>query len=155
MPISILKYTHKIHGYQVLKCEHTQDSFIAHISKEKGSFRCTVCDSVNVTATPVGERLIKALPTGIKQTRFNVKMHRLRCHDCGMYLMENISFITSQQRRVSTSLERTVIDLRKHMSIKAIAGHYDLHWDTVKNIEKSHLKEKYKTIAMADVCEWR
>ncbi|MBC8246269.1 MAG: ISL3 family transposase [Deltaproteobacteria bacterium] len=151
MPIRILKYTHEIHDYQLLKCEHTHDTFIAHISKDKNAFRCTACDGHKVTATPVGERLIKALPTGIKQTRFNVKMHRLRCHDCGMYLMENISFIASQQRRVSTSLERTVIDLRNHMSIKAIAGHYDLHWDTVKNIEKSHLKEKYKTIAMADV----
>lgn len=151
MPIRILKYTHEIHDYQLLKCEHGQDTFTAHISKEKSSFRCSACESLNVTATPVGERVIKALPTGTKQTRFNVKMHRLRCHDCGAYLMETISFISSPQRRVSASLERTVLDLRKHMSIKAIANFYDLHWDTVKDIEKTHLKEKYKTVSLSDV----
>jgi hypothetical protein len=35
--------------------------------------------------------------------------------------------------------------------IKAVAGHYDLHWSTVKNIEKKCLHKKYKSTPLKDV----
>ena len=37
------------------------------------------------------------------------------------------------------------------MCIKAVAEHYDLHWSTVKNIEKKHLEKKYKSISLKNV----
>ena len=37
------------------------------------------------------------------------------------------------------------------MSIKAVAQHTGLHWETVKNIEKKWLKKKYKRIRLKDV----
>ena len=91
------------------------------------------------------------MPIGIKQTRFKVHMHRLTCRDYKAYRMEEVDFIESTQSRTSKILDRTVIELRKHMSIKAIAKFYTLHWATVKNIEKNHLKEKYQEINLADV----
>ena len=88
---------------------------------------------------------------GIKQTRFKVHMHRLTCRDCKAYLMEEVDFIESTQSRTSKVLDRYVIELRNHMTIKAVSVHYDLHWSTVKNIEKKHLTEKYKDINLSDV----
>ena len=37
------------------------------------------------------------------------------------------------------------------MSVKAIADYYNLHWSTVKNIEKKHLHKKYKSIPLKGV----
>ncbi|MCH2208029.1 MAG: hypothetical protein MK132_19440 [Lentisphaerales bacterium] len=54
---------------------------------------------------------------GTKKTIISISMYRLRCHDCGKYLMENIPFISSAINRISKVLERSILDLRKEMSI--------------------------------------
>ena len=151
MSISLLQHTQGIQGYQLLRNEYKSGRYIAHISKKPGKHQCSVCRSFDVRATLIGERVIKALPCGTKQTRFNVKMHRLRCRDCKAYRMEKIQFTSSPESRVSRCLERTLLELRKHMSIKAAANHYGLPWATVKNIEKEHLTKKYKCIKLKDV----
>ena len=104
-----------------------------------------------MTATPVGTRQIRTLPMGTKKTTISISMHRLRCHDCGKYLMENIPFISSASNRISKALERSILDLRKEMSIKAVANHFGLNWHTVKNTEKKHLRKKYGKISLKGV----
>jgi|SaaInlV_165m_DNA_3_1040750.scaffolds.fasta_scaffold25502_1 transposase len=151
MSISLLQHTQGIRGYQLLRNEYTSNTYTAHICKKSNKHQCSSCRSFDVTATLVGERIIKALPCGSKQTRINVKMHRLRCHDCKSFRMESIQFTSSAVSRVSRCLERTVLDLRKHMSIKAAANYFGLPWATVKNIEKRSLKKKYKCIKLRDV----
>ena len=37
------------------------------------------------------------------------------------------------------------------MSLSAIANYFGLHWTTVKDIEKQHLKKKYKTVSLVGV----
>ena len=151
MSISILQHTQGIQGYQLHRSEFKGGYYIAHISKKPTKQQCVNCRSFNVTATYINERIIKALPMGRKQTRFSLKMHRLFCRDCQAYRMENIQFLSASTSRVSKCLERTVLELWKHMCIKAVADHYDLHWSTVKNIEKKHLHKKYKYIPLKNV----
>ena len=88
---------------------------------------------------------------GTKKTTISISMHRLRCHDCGKYLMESIPFISSASNRISKVLERSILDLRKEMSIKAVANHFGLNWHTVKNAEKKHLRKKYEKISLKGV----
>ena len=151
MSISILQHTQGIQGYQLDRSEFKEGLYIAHISKKPNKQQCVDCKSFNVTATFINERLIKVLPMGMKPTRFSIRMHRLACHDCPAYRMEGIQFTSASTSRVSKYLERLVVDLRQHMSIKAVAEHYDLHWETVKNIEKKYLNKKHKVIRLKDV----
>jgi len=151
MSISILQHTQGIRGYQLDRSEYNAGVYIAHISKKPNKRQCVGCKSFNVTATFINERIVKGLPMGTKQMRVHVKMHRLACHDCQAYRMEDIQFIATPASRTSNCLERTLLDLRKHMCIKAVAEHYDLHWSTVKNIEKKYLKKKYKSISLKNV----
>lgn len=81
----------------------------------------------------------------------NIKMHRLKCHSCGCFKMEELSFTSSPTSRVTKAVERSIIELRKEMSIDALAKYFDLHWDTVKAIEKKYLKKKYKRIKLNHV----
>jgi transposase len=48
-------------------------------------------------------------------------------------------------------MARTVLELRPKMSIKDVAVFLGLHWDTVKDIEKKHLKKKFSKIRLKDV----
>ena len=151
MAISILQHTQGIQGYQLDRSEYKAGVYIAHISKKPNKQQCVSCKSFNVTTTFINERSVKALPMGTKQMRFNIRMHRLACHDCKSYRMEGIQFIETPASRTSKCLERTVLELRPHMCIQALANHYGLHWSTVKNIEKKHLRKKYKSISFKNV----
>jgi len=151
MSISLLQHTQGIIGYQHHFFEYGPGVIIAHISKKKDKIQCPCCRSFNITATLVGERIIKALPMGKMKASFNLKMHRVKCHDCNAYRMEKVQFLSSSTSRTTKAMERTVLELRKEMNITALAKYFNLHWDTVKNIEKKHLKKKYKHIRLKDV----
>ena len=151
MSISILQHTQGIIGYKFLRSEYSPRTYTAYICKKPDKQRCASCNSANVTATAVGKREIKALPFGTKKVIINVKMHRLRCHDCKAYRMETIQFTSSPESRISKSFERTLLELRQHMSIKAAADYFGVAWSTVKNIEKRHLTKKFKRIDINDV----
>ena len=151
MSISILQHTQGIQGYQLHHSEYIDGIYTAYISKKSNKQQCVTCKSFNITASFINERVIKVLPMGIKPAQLRIRMHRLACHDCQAYRMENIQFISASTSRVSKYLERLVVELRQHMSIKAVAAHYDLHWGTVKNIEKKYLKKKHKKVLLKDV----
>ena len=113
MSISILQHTQGIRAYQFHRSEYKAGVYIAHISKIPNKQQCVGCKSFNVTATFINERVVKALPMGTKQMRVHVKMHRLACHDCQAYRMEDIQFLATPASRTSKCLERTLLDLRK------------------------------------------
>ncbi|MGI6355256.1 MAG: ISL3 family transposase [Lentisphaeria bacterium] len=52
---------------------------------------------------------------------------------------------------MTRSLARTILELRREMSLSAISRYYGLDWDTVKNLEKDWLTRKYRRIRMSDV----
>jgi transposase len=65
--------------------------------------------------------------------------------------MEHIPFLSHPKARMSKSLERTVLELRHHMSIRAVAGYFHLRWHTVKDLEKRYLKKKFSRIQTAHI----
>ena len=65
--------------------------------------------------------------------------------------MEQIGFTSDSTSRISRALERSIIELREHMTITAVANYFGLDWGTVKNVEKKHLEKKYKRISLKDV----
>ena len=151
MSTSLLYHTHGLRGFQLLKYSFHGKDVIAEVCRTKNKFKCTACKSRNVKATYLKERLIHALPMGNKNFYFQVKVHRIRCRDCNSYLTEVIDFIPSPKVHYTKSLARTVIELRSEMSIQAVADYLNLQWNTVKEIEKRHLKKKYKNIKLKNI----
>lgn len=150
MTISFFKNTQDVSNYKYISTEYTENEIVFSIIKDI-PFTCLNCSSTNVTATYVKDRIIKGLPSGTKQTRFKVKTHRIKCHKCGLFKTENISFIDSPLSRVSSCLARFIVEIRKHMTIQSVSTFYGVHWDTVKNIEKKALQQKYKNIQLSQV----
>jgi len=151
MSNSILVHTQGVQGFDFLHWDWGNGRAVASITRQKRHFKCASCKSGRVTATPVGERLVQGLPMGRSLFYLQVRMHRLRCHDCGAYRMEELPFLSGDHNRITRQLERSLVELREHMSIKAVAAYYQVDWKTVKRAEKQALKRRYRRIPLAKV----
>ena len=146
-----------VHPLSIQGFDHQRWSFsgkrttVEYITRQPDRFKCAVCDSHKVTATAVKEREIKAGAIGGDNWILKVKMHRVRCHECNAYCMEHLDFLSKPSSRVTKSLERSILELRRDMSISALAKHFNLDWRTVKEIEKSSLAKKYKSVSLKGV----
>ena len=151
MSNSVLFHTQGVRGFDHQRWDWSGGTATSFVVRQPKRFRCAGCASVDVTATPVGRRTVKGLPLGAKPFELNVLMHRLKCHQCGAYRMEELEFLPSSHSHITRALQRTVVELRAQMSISAVSSYFGLDWKTVKNAEKEHLRRKYRTIDLREV----
>lgn len=151
MSNSLLVHTQDVRQFDFLRWSWEGDRAVAFIKRQKRHFHCPTCHSSNVTATEVGDRTIQGLPLGRRQFWLQVTMHRLKCHDCGAFRMEQLPFISTDHIHVTRQLERSLVELRAEMSISAVAKYYGVDWKTVKNAEKRCLQRRYRTIRLKNV----
>lgn len=91
------------------------------------------------------------LPVGRRKVELVVNIPRLYCHDCGSIRQSHLAF-AEPKKHYTRSLERFVIDLCRVASIQDVAELTGLGWDTVKEIHKRHLRRKYKSFNLKNVC---
>lgn len=151
MSTSLLYHTQGIAGFQFLNFKYGGGKVTAEIVRKKNKFICSKCGSHNVSPTAIGQRIVHGLPMGSKQFELKVNLHRLNCKKCASYLTEKLDFLPEVKVHYTKQLARTIIDLRPEMTIQAIAKHFGLSWNTVKEIEKRHLKKKYKRVKLKNV----
>ena len=149
MSTSLLYHSQGIAGFQHVNYTYEGDSIIQRIVR--GSLRCDCCGSADVTVTYLRTRRIQAAPNGLKKLYLELDIHSIYCLNCKSRGAERLNFLSHPKARITKSLERTVIELRAHMSISAIAGYFGLDWRTVKDSEKRHLEKKYRHIRLRDV----
>lgn len=75
----------------------------------------------------------------------------MHCKDCGARAREVLEFCPSPKVSYTKWLAKYVLALRAEMSIRATAKHAGLHWQSVKDIEKTHLARKYARISLGSV----
>lgn len=150
MHTSDIYHTQGIKGFQVKSTKFGSVVTVQLNHSFTNPHECSICQNTNVRVRKVGLRRITGLPCGSKKVCFEVSIFRLDCADCGSHCREVIPFV-SKWARHTKAVERSVIDLRREMSIKATAEFFGLDWRTVKDIEKRHLKTKFKRIRLRDV----
>lgn len=89
-------------------------------------------------------------PIGRKQGLLQMTMHRLQCEQCGHLWWPSLSFVEGNAR-YTRSFAQTVLDLLRFGTIRSVAEYLRVSWDLVKDIHKSCLTSKYRTIDLADV----
>ena len=90
------------------------------------------------------------LPVGRRKVELVVHIPRLLCKNCGSIRQPNLDF-ADPKKHYTRSLERFVIDLCRIMTIADVSELTSLSWDTVKEIDKSYLKDKYQSISLKDI----
>ena len=149
MPIN-LYHTQRIRGFQQLKENYSPKSLTVKFKRTK--FNCRKCGSDNLTTTAVRQREVRGQPMGeCRKVVFIFTIHRVYCKDCKYRSIENIHFLSHPKTRLTRSLERTVLELRQHMSIQAVANFFQLRWHSVKELERRALKRKYSRIQTSHI----
>lgn len=151
MSTSMLYHTQGVRDFQHQSVSYSKDMMTWNIVRNPKKFKCPACSSGNIRTVHCGYRDIRGMPMGVKTLILRVKMHRIKCKDCGNYQVEPLPFLPFPKCHYTKYVANYVLELRKHMTITATAKHLKLHWDTVKDIEKSYLRKKYRKIELADV----
>ncbi len=114
------------------------------------AIKCPECHSKSVIKKGTTIRNIKTIPIGFKPVTMRAVIQRVWCSTCRFVRQVKLPF-SDKGKSYSRALERYVIGLSKAMTIKDIADHLRISWDTVKQIQKLHLKKRYKSIPLKKV----
>jgi len=106
---------------------------------------CPKCKSKNIQFKGKKTRKFKMVPWGSMQCFLMLSMHKVFCLQCKKIFWPSLNFAKGKQRMVK-SYVLYVLDLIKLGSILSIAKYLNVSWDLVKDIHKSFLQSKYKTV---------
>jgi transposase len=129
------------------------------ISQRRGHLTCPCCGTHKVERRGEVVRRFRVPPVGRRVIQVELAVARVRCFDCDVIRQVHVAF-ADENRHYSRSFERYVLELLKHMTIKAVAQHLQLGWDVVKEIQKRYLNKhfanpelkKLKKIAIDEIC---
>ena len=129
-------------GYQYRSTDYIDGaaSFSVELPREK--YCCPECGSAAVNSQGHKERLLQSLPIGGKPTFVLVKVARVVCFQCEITRQVKVPFADSQ-RTYTHAFERYVLELSRFGTIQDVAGHLDVSWDIVKDIQKRNLVKKF------------
>lgn len=103
---------------------------------------CSNCESNRVILRGSKHRLFKTVPIGRKPVEIILQVYLLECRSCGVIRQERIRFADGK-RRYTKAFERYVLCLSNCMTIQDIACLLEIGWDTIKEIQKRYLKQKF------------
>lgn len=90
------------------------------------------------------------LSVGKKKTEMVVCIPRLLCRNCGATKQPNLPF-ADPKKHYTKSLERFAIEICRIATLADAAELTGLSWDTVKDIDKRHLRRKCKSFSLKKV----
>lgn len=136
------------HGFGIRDCEHRQTCYaggiITFCVQLKPRFiKCPICKTYKVIKRGTIKRYIRTISIGSKSVWILLPIQRIYCEYCDIVRQVNLDF-AEPQKSYSKAFERYVLELSNYMTIKDIASHLNISWDIVKDIQKKHLKKKYK-----------
>lgn len=120
-------------------------SIIIHLNRDK-RFKKSYCSECGREA-PRKRRIrrkIRDLSMLQKNIYLDCELFIVRCNCCGQR-RERLDFV-DKCSRITTRFESFIFKLVAMTTVKDTANEYDLSWDTVKNIDKKYLTEKFSKV---------
>lgn len=103
---------------------------------------CPWCGGTHIVRNGVRTRRFRTLPIGRQDVFVDVEIQRFRCVGCGFDHQEPIDFAPGSCH-YTYAFAQYVLELLKIGTIKDVAMHLGVSWDTVKDIHKHFLKIHY------------
>jgi transposase len=142
MSTSLLYHRFGIVGYRYVSQHYTKGTTVFRIEQPRERLRCSHCGSAEVWAQGGVARVFRSLPIGRQPTLVGLKVPRVLCFGCGKSRQVKIGF-ADPKKQYTRALERYALDLSQHMTIKDVAEHLQLSWDTVKEIQANDLRRRF------------
>jgi transposase len=142
MSTSLLYHGFGIVGYQYVS-QHFQGGQVTfRIEQARERLRCSQCGCDDVWIRGHQERTFRTLPIGCKPTFVTLDVARVWCPVCDSVRQVKIGF-ADPKKRYTRSFERYALELSRHMTIKDVAEHLQVSWDTIKDIQASSLQRRF------------
>jgi transposase len=142
MSTSLLYHGFGLVGYRYVRQEFREGQVIFHIEQPRERLRCPQCRSEDVWAQGGVERSFRTVPIGGKPVLLRFKVPRVRCFDCDGVRQVKLGF-ADPKKHYTRAFERYVLELSRHMTIQDVAGHLQVSWDTVKDIQARSLQRRF------------
>jgi transposase len=159
MSTSLLYHGFGIHGYQYVRTLFEKGSIVFRIARNAFTLRCPDCNSRIVRRRGTVVRRFRTIPIGSVPVFIELAIQRVECLSCKVVRQVKLSF-SDRRRSYTRSFERYVLELCRHMTIQDVANHLKVGWDTVKDIFKRYLGQRFKRpklghlkrIAIDEIC---
>jgi transposase len=142
MSTSLLYHGFGIVGYQYVS-QHFQGGQVTfRIEQARERLHCSQCGCEDVWIRGHQERTFRTLPIGLKPTFVTLDVARVWCPVCDSVRQVKIGFADAK-KRYTRSFERYALELSRHMTIKDVAEHLQVSWDTIKDIQAGNLQRRF------------
>jgi transposase len=142
MSSALLYQAFGLRNYRCDRISRSEGILTLHVRQDPVRDRCSACRSAHVLRRGAEERTIRIVPIGHKPVEVCLPVPRLGCRDCGLVRQAAIGF-AAPFRRFSRAFERYALDLLTFATVKAVAGHLQVGWDSIKAIQKRHLQTRF------------
>lgn len=142
MSTSLLYHAFGLAGYRYLSQSFQEGEVIFRIEKPRERHRCSVCGSAEVWDQGGPERTFRTVPIGHKPTFVKLKVPRVFCFACGTLRQVKLGF-ADPKKRYTRAFERYALELSRYMTIKDVAQHLQVSWDTIKDIQAHSLERRF------------
>lgn len=142
MSTSLLYHAFGLAGYQYVSQRFEGGRVTFRIEQPRERLRCPCCDSSELWIHGRVSRTFRTLPIGNKPVSIQFDVPRVYCFNCRETRQVKIAF-ADPKKRYTRAFERYVLDLSRHMTIKDVAEHLQVSWDTVKDIQARSLQRRF------------
>jgi transposase len=142
MSTSLLYHAFGLRGYDHLSSSFEGSRVTFTILQPREQLRCPLCGSDGVWAQGSVDRTFRSIPIGSKPVEIRFSVPRVMCFSCLQTRQVKIRF-ADPRKRYTRSFERYALDLSRHMTIKAVAEHLQVSWDTIKEIQATSLQRRF------------
>jgi transposase len=148
-----------IRGYDCEATRYEQGTVTFAISQAREDLRCSCCGASRVIRRGGVRRPFQHLPIGAKSVFLDLEVARVECYECHFTRQVRVPF-ADPGRSYTRAFARYVLELRRHMTLSAIAEHLGVSWWLVKDIEKRYLQKHFakpklkrlKHLAIDEIC---
>jgi len=158
MSTSLLYHAFGLRGYRYVNSSFEGGQVTFRVRQSRDQLCCSICGDDTGWAQGTVLRTFRTVPIGSKPTLIQVAVPRLHCFVCQKVRQVKLSF-AAPRKRYTRAFERYALDLSRRMTIKAVAEHLQVSWDTIKEIQATSLQrrfgkpklEKLKQIAIDEI----
>jgi transposase len=142
MSTSLLYHAFGIVGYHYQSQHFHEGKVTFRIEQPRERLCCSQCGCQDVWVRGHEERTFRTVPIGAKPTAVTLDVARVWWPVCDCVRQVKIGF-ADPKKRYTRSFERYALDLSRHMTIKDVAEHLQVSWDTIKDIQARNLQRRF------------
>src|SRR5580700_4057423 len=142
MSTSLLYHAFGVVGYRYVSQTFEGGRVTVRIEQPRERLRCPQCGGTEVWAQGGEERVFRTLPIGGKPVQLRLKVPRVMCFACFQARQVKVGF-AAPRKHYTRSFERYALELSRRMTIKDVAEHLQVSWDTIKDIQAHSLQRRF------------